>query len=315
MFCRRFLQLMLIILLTEDIARAQEVKSFQANISPEITKSTNARTAGSPLVSMIRLKSGVSLQYAESVNKDGIPVVFLHGFTDSRHSFDYLVPQLSPAIHWVVISQRGHGQSDKPETNYLPEDFAADLYEFLEVRNIKKPIIVGHSMGATIAEAFALRHPEQLSGLVLISAVPGLRSNPVLREFGNQVALLKDPIDHAFASDFQKSTLSLPIPESFLDTVINETLKVPAAVWRSVMKGLIATDYSRQLKKIRVPTLLIYGDNDNFSSLHDQEQLKADIKNSKLLIYSGVGHAIHWEKPLRTASDISSFIKEVTRTK
>jgi non-heme chloroperoxidase len=213
----------------------------------------------------------------------------------------------------IVITQRGHGQSDKPVSGYHPEDFAADLDAFMTAQNLDKAIIVGHSLGSTIAQSFALQYPSRVSGLVLLGTIPYFKTNPALMEFGSQVALLKDPIDHAFASDFQKSTLRLPIPETYLDSVINETLKVPSLVWKAVMNGLSEVYYSKRLKNINAPVLIIFGDKDNFSSLKDQEQFRSSIRGSRLLVYNGVGHAIHWEKPGQTAVDISSFIKNIDK--
>jgi len=305
MYLHRLLKLLIISLISGFQSQAQAIESFEVN---DYSSLHNVSIA-SPSVSKINLETGVTLEYSDIGNPNGTPVIFLHGFTDSRHSFDYLLPNLPKDIRAIVITQRGHGSSDKPQTGYRPEDFAADLNAFMNSRNIRQAVIAGHSMGSTIAQYFAVYYPEKVSGLVLLSTIPDLKKNTVIREFGRQVSLLKDPIDHAFASDFQKSTIHMPIPETFLDTVINETMKVPSNVWQGVMNGLLDVNISRRLRKIKIPTLLMYGEKDNFSSMAGQEKLMAQFKNAQLIAYRGVGHALHWEIPHTAARDIAAFVK------
>ncbi|HTE26603.1 alpha/beta fold hydrolase [Flavitalea sp.] len=314
---RFLLNLIIFSLLADNITNAQEFRSFEISGYPEFNEIIPDRSPFSspaPIVGKIKLHTGVTLEYSESGNPNGKPVIFLHGFTDSRHSFNYLVPKLTGDIRSIVITQRGHGQSDKPVSGYRPENFAADLDAFMTARNLDKAIIVGHSLGSTIAQSFAIQYPSKVRGLVLLGTIPYFKTNPALLEFGSQVALLKDPVDHAFASDFQKSTLHLPIPETYLDSVINETLKVPSLVWKAVLNGLTEVDYSTSLKNINAPVLIIYGDKDNFSSIRDQEKLRSSIRGSHLLVYKGVGHAIHWEDPSQTAIDVSAFVNDIDKT-
>ncbi|RYY22295.1 MAG: alpha/beta hydrolase [Chitinophagaceae bacterium] len=313
---RLLLQVVMIFLAAQTITKAQAVKSFEISGYPELDEiESELSPSSSPanFVGKIRLNNGITLEYAESGNPRGTPVIFLHGFTDSRHSFNYLVPKLTGDIRSIVLTQRGHGQSDKPEAGYKPEDFAADLDAFMTAQNLDKAIIVGHSLGSTVAQCFALNYPSKVTGLALLATVPQFSTNPALVEFGAQVALLKDPVDHAFASDFQKSTIQIPISASYLDSLINETLKVPSLVWKSVISGLLEVDYTPRLKTIKAPALVLYGDKDNFSSVGDQHKFSAAIAGSTLKVYEGVGHAIHWEDPDQTAIDLSAFIKKITQ--
>ncbi|HKZ65974.1 MAG TPA: alpha/beta hydrolase, partial [Chitinophagaceae bacterium] len=80
---------------------------------------------------MINLSTGVQLQYAEQGDANGDPVIFLHGYTDSWHSFEKLLAHLPLSVHAYVLSQRGHGNSAKPGEGYTPSDFAADVAAFM----------------------------------------------------------------------------------------------------------------------------------------------------------------------------------------
>ncbi len=134
------------------------------------------------------------------------------------------------------------------------------------------------------------------------------RTNPVITEFCETVVVgLEDPIDRTIAREFQESTLAGPISAEFLETVIAESLKVPARVWRDLFAGLLEDEHVARLDSIEAPTLLIWGDQDAFLPESDQETLLATIAGSRLETYRGTGHAVHWEEPARFAADLVGF--------
>ncbi|HEU4469780.1 MAG TPA: alpha/beta hydrolase [Flavisolibacter sp.] len=281
---------------------------------PALTPSSNGQSFQSePQVKNIVLPNKVRLEYVEQGQADGIPVIFLHGLTDSWHSYEYVLPHLPANIHAYVLSQRGHGNSDRPLNGYLPYDFSSDLAAFMDTLNIKDAVIVGHSLGGTIAQRFALDHPSKLRALVLAGSFSSYRNRPDMLVFRNLVAELRDPIDPQFAAGFQQSTIGTPIPQAYLDTLVNESLKVPARVWQNVIDGLMEVDYTRDLLAVKKPTLIIWGDLDAFAPLQDQERLQNAIKGSKLLVYKKTGHAVHWEQHKKFAEDLLQFIAKLPR--
>jgi non-heme chloroperoxidase len=263
----------------------------------------------------IVLPDNTRLRYIEQGNKKGIPVIMLHGFTDSWHSYELVVPYLVETAHLYIISQRGHGNSDRPVRGYRPDDFADDIAAFMQQLRIGPAVIVGHSMGATIAQNFAIRYPQLIRGLVLIAGFANFHNNPSLLDFSKVVHGLSDPIDPQFAKDFQQSTLTRPVPPAFFDTVVNESMKVPARVWQQVMSELMKVDYTRQLKSIKKPALIFWGDKDAFALRADQDMLREAIPGSILIIYEGTGHAVHWEEPGHFAWDLASFIHQLSNSK
>jgi len=96
-----------------------------------------------------------------------------------------------------------------------------------------------------------------------------------------------------------------------LDASIGESLKVPAFVWRETLKGILADDFSTELVKITVPTLVIWGDEDTVLTREDQEALTRLINGSRLIVYPGAGHVFYWEEPARVAADLVTFTKEL----
>src|SRR5262245_10463847 len=97
------------------------------------------------------LSTGVRMGYVEQGASDGVPVIFLHGVTDSWHSFEHVLPLLPSSIHAFAVSQRGHGDSSRPATGYRFADMSDDVRAFMDVTGLRTATIVGHSMGASVA--------------------------------------------------------------------------------------------------------------------------------------------------------------------
>jgi len=242
-----------------------------------------------------RLPNGVNLKYAEQGSFAGTPVIFLHGLSDSWHSFESVFKYLPSTIHAYAISQRGHGDSDRPLTGYTPTDFAADIAAFIKLHDLKHAFIVGHSMGSIVAQQFALDYPHLTKGVILIGSSAAFRDNPGMPEFYQQVMAMNDPMDKTFMDEFQKGTLAKPIDPAYYNLLVSEGMKVPVWVFKAAMTGLMSVDYSAQLKKINTPVLIMWGTKDNFCFQDDQEQLVKEIRDVRLLAYEGTGHALHWE--------------------
>jgi pimeloyl-ACP methyl ester carboxylesterase len=263
-----------------------------------------------PRAKFATLSSGVRMEYVEQGSTDGVPVVFLHGVTDSWHSFERVLPLLPPSLHAYAISARGHGDSSRPDRDYLLADMSKDLEAFMDAVGLERAVIVGHSMGAMVAQRFVVDHPERVSRLVLMGAFATLFHDPGLTDFcRSAIAPLADPIDAGFAREWQQSTLARPIPANHLDTIVAETLKVSARVWHAVFEGLLNTpDFSRDLSRVAVPSLIMWGDQDSYTPRENQHRLVSLIPGARLVVYEGAGHGFHWEDPAQFAKDLTAFV-------
>ena len=271
--------------------------------------------AQKPVVKTIDLPGRVRLEYAEQGRPDGVPVIFLHGITDSWHSFESVLAHLPSSVHAFAISQRGHGDSERPMQNYTPKDFADDIAEFINQKKLGKVIIAGHSMGGVNAQQFAIDYPELTSGLIVIDSDPVLKSNPGMPEFLEEVSRIEGMISKKFMDDFQRAALAKPIDSAYFSVLVEEGLKVPPGVFKAALKGILEVDFTNQLKNINVPALIFWGNKDAFCTYRGQELLIDNIKNSKLIVYGNTGHALHWEEPKRFSEDLMNFIDNTIRSK
>ena len=256
------------------------------------------------------LSTDVRMEYVEQGSPGGVPVLFLHGVTDSWHSFERVLALLPPEFHAFALSARGHGDSSKPQTGYRYSDMSRDVAAFLDALELPRAVIVGHSMGTGVAQRFVIDHPDRVCGLVLIGAISSMYQDANIIDFyQSAIAPLTDPIDAGFAREWQLSTLARPMPEAHLDTVVAETQKVPSRVWREAFTGFLETpDFTGELARVNVPTLILWGDQDTYTPRASQDRLCSVIRGARLKVYEGNGHALHWESPVEITGELVAFL-------
>ncbi|MFZ5719432.1 MAG: alpha/beta fold hydrolase [Pseudomonadota bacterium] len=258
----------------------------------------------------ITVSPGVELDVLQSGDPAGVPLLLMHGISDSAPSMRPLMEALPPNIRAIAITHRGHGESSKPIGPYTIDVMADDVEAVLDRLGINRAVVLGHSMSSIVAQRFASTRPDRITGLVLVGGFPGLKGNASIDEFyRTDIAGLQDPIDPAFARAFQESTLSRPVPPAFLDFVSAESCRLPAPAWKALFHDMMSIDTAAELAAIRAPTLLVWGDQDAFVTLADQRRLLAGIAGSALRTFEGVGHAPHWEEPTQAAQAIAVFIQ------
>jgi non-heme chloroperoxidase len=258
----------------------------------------------------VELRNSVTLRYREHGESSGLPLVLLPGLGDSWRSFEPVLEHLPDSIRAFALTLRGHGDATHPEKGYGFQDFAVDLYSFLDALGLRAAVIAAHSASGFYAERFAIDHPEHALGLVLIGTPLTLRNHQGLHDaWDSVISKMADPVDPGFVRETQAGTLVKPVPEDFFETLVAEAMKVPARVWKQAFQHLLEHDLSDEISNIHAPTLIVWGDQDQVVSRIDQDALAAAIRGSRLLVYVGAGHSPHWEEPSRFASDLSTFIE------
>ncbi|MEU8984752.1 alpha/beta hydrolase [Streptomyces sp. NPDC048309] len=262
-------------------------------------------------VKSARVRDGLTLPYAEAGYPGGTPVVFVHGLADSWWSFEPLLRRLPASLHGYALSQRGHGDADRPPDGYTPEDFASDLVAFLDAVGIRRTLLVGSSSGGVAARMVAGSHPDRISGLVLIGVPGTLTDKPAVTGLQERVQGLSDPVPRAFVEELMNGMAAGPVARGLMETMIDEHLKVPAYVWQETLRGLLEADLRATLAGILVPTLLLWGEQDDILPRSDQQTILDAIHGARLLTYEGSGHGLHWEKPDRVVADIAAFAHHI----
>jgi non-heme chloroperoxidase len=250
----------------------------------------------------------VQLPVVAAGDPAGMPVVLLHGLSDSWRSFETVLSHLH-GVRAMAMTLRGHGDAPKPDAGYDAGTLADDVAGVLDDAGVGRAVVVGHSMGTIVGTRLALDHPDRVAGLVLAGGRATF-DGPDMREFLAFLEGVEDPVDRVFLRDFQESTVVRPVPDGLIDIAVAESCKVPARVWRALAAGTLRADHTADLGLVGAPTLLCAGDTDPFVSLEDQRVLLDGIPDARLWTISGGGHAIHWEDPAGFARELLAFIGE-----
>ena len=255
------------------------------------------------------LRDGLELPYVEQGDPDGVPVVLLHAWLDSRRCFDQLLAMLPERIHAFAFDQRGHGDATKPIEGYELRDFSADIGAFMDAVGLHAAVLAGASSGGYVAQRFAVDDPDRTLGLALLGSPRSLRGPRP--PFADVIATLEDPIDTAFVRELNDGMLGREIPDALIEVLCRENLKVPARVWREAFEGLLAAEPPLDTGPISARTLIVWGARDSLLPRTDQEAMAAEVPGARLVIYDGVGHLPVIEAPERVAADLTALCHEV----
>lgn len=156
-----------------------------------------------------------------------------------------------------------------------------------------------------------MSYPRRVSSLVLVG--PQTPVNEAVSGLRDEVLALEDPVPPEFVREFQESTIYQQVPQEFLDTVVSESLKLPARVWRDYMEQAVLSidhDYVLALREIDAPTLILWGENDPLFPREEQERLAAAIPGATLKVYPETGHAVYWDRPEWVVRDLEAFMND-----
>jgi len=204
---------------------------------------TSSQEKGELTSLLLKTKAGLTLNYVQQGDPKGPVIVLLHGAGDSWHSYDRVFPLIPRKYLVYAITLRGHGLSDHPESGFSSADFAGDILDFLEQKQIHHATLVGHSLGSFVAQKVAELDTDHLDRLVLIGSGPGARkttggSEPGAASVMSAFSSLTDPIPYTFARDFQASTIYYPVPAQNFEVWVAEAQRVPASTWHGWHKGI-----------------------------------------------------------------------------
>ncbi len=246
---------------------------------------------------------GCNVHFQDTVKSSRRTVVFLHGAGASHRVWRDQWAGLKGAARLVIPDLPGHAESSGTARESV-EEYAAWLSDFLAELEIRNFVLAGHSMGGAVALAAALAGLRGLDALVLASSGARLRVSPIIFE-GLTNRFLE------FAPEFVDLILAKDAGPDLREELTADVLSMRPSVFLADFRACDAFDVRDRLGRVRVPTLVINGDEDRLTPLKYGEYLATAVPGAVLKIMRGAGHAVMLEKPTEVNNVIASFIQSL----
>ncbi len=197
-------------------------------------------------------------------------------------------------------------------------DLADNAAEFLQAAHAAPAVVVGLSMGGMVAQHLALRHPELVRGLVLVSTTPGGAASTPATERGREALFLSAEIE---AGARARQALALMTadgfperhPEAFEQAERNARLHPQSAEsYKRQFRAVRSHDVSAELGQIHVPTLILHGETDDLIPLPNAQRLADGIPVAQFKTYPQTGHMPQLERPAEFLADLRGFLDRLT---
>ena len=272
-------------------------------------------------MSMITVKDGTQIYYKDW--SSGQPVVFSHGWPLTADAWeDQMVFLASHGFRAIAHDRRGHGRSSQPWNGNEMDTYAGDLAALFEALDLRDAILIGHSTGGGEVARYIGRHGTQrVAKAVLVGAVPPIMlktaANPgglPIDVFDNirkgvledRSQFFKDLTTPFFGANRDGARVTQGMRDSFWMQGMMGGLKNEL----DCIKAFSETDFTEDLKKFDVPTLIIHGDDDQIVPVDASARLSAQlVRNAQLKIYPGGDHGLAATHKDQLNADLLTFAK------
>lgn len=245
--------------------------------------------------------NGIKLYYEERGSGD--PLLLIMGITAHGSVWEQHAAYWEKDFRCIIVDNRGVGRSDKPAGPYTTAQMADDCAGLLDALQLPEVRVVGCSMGSTIAQQLAIRHPAKVKSLVLMctwarcdNTARGVFEHMMhckarLRpeEFSLFIQLL------IYSKSYWDNQLMFSDLEEGRRQAAVEPNPQPLHGLEGQAAACIAHDVLRELGDVRIPALVIGGRDDTFTPVWMAEEVAGALPNADLHLYERSGHAFHWE--------------------
>lgn len=235
----------------------------------------------------------VNVNYIDYGNKEGTPIVLLHGWGQNIEMMKGIGDNFQTTNRIIIIDLPGFGKSEEPKYAWSLDEYVLLLEQFLNKLEVSNPIVIGHSFGGKIGLLYSSKNK--------VSKLVGLAS-PFKQKIKKE----------SMKTKLLKTAKKIPVLnklEGFAKKHIGSTdYRQASDMMRQILVNHVNYDITDKVKKIKCPTLLIWGTMDQAADIEDAYELEKLIDNCGLVTYEGCTHYAYLERFDQTIRVLRSFI-------
>ena len=269
---------------------------------------------------------GLRFHYLDWGNGHLPHLVFLHGFAQQAHSWDFAALSVRDLFHVVSLDLRGHGDSDwSPDGEYRHEEYLADLDTVLEATGIGQVVLCGLSLGGRLAFSYASEHPKVVRGLIVVDAAPAMQAPGARRirrfvEGVDEWDSFEEMVRHVARYTRRRRPL-----EQIRGSLRHSSHRRDDGKWTWKYDPLLRRprpanprsyegDLWETLRAVRCPTLFVRGAQSDIVSQETAERAATELPGAKLEVVESAGHLVPGDNPVGFAHAIRPFLKQFADT-
>lgn len=253
----------------------------------------------------------------EGPRNDPVPIVLLHGTSDSLHTWDGWAAVLREHRRVIRFDLPGFGLTGPdPQADYSIDAYVRFVLAVMDTLGVPSAVIGGNSLGGQIAWQTAYAQPQRVKQLVLVDAA-GYPEPPQDVPLGFRLArswpanqLLEWVLPRGLVQASVRNVFGDPgkVHSDEVDRYYD--MAVRAGNRRALVQRLALSepDVSHRIRSLRLPTLVLWGERDRLIPLQSARRFAQDIPGSRLVVLPGLGHVPQQEDPLRTAAEVQRFL-------
>jgi 2-hydroxy-6-oxonona-2,4-dienedioate hydrolase len=256
------------------------------------------------------LIDGNKIRYLESGDSKNT-LVLVHGLGASAERWNKVIPLFAKYYHVIVPDLIGFGYSDKPMVDYTPEFFSDFLEKFFDSMKIKRPIVIGSSLGGQITAEYASLNSNNIEKLILVSPAGVMKQSTPALDAYIMAALYPNELSAKNAFELMEGSGN-EIDDAIIHGFI-ERMKLPNAklAFMSTVLGLKNSEsIVTKLQTIRTPTLIIWGSADPVIPIQNAESFMSSLYDCRFHKMDGCGHTPYVQDPVTFASIVLEFLSQ-----
>lgn len=237
---------------------------------------------------------GLKINYQVCGPKEGQAIVMLHGWGQNIEMMKMLGDAFNKNYRVLLIDFPGHGKSSEPDCVWQLSDFVELVHTIIQKEKMDNPYLVGHSFGGKVSLLYASKYP--VRKLVLLASP----FRPKITKLSLKTRMLKKAKN---IPGMEK------IAEKMKKHIGSTDYRNASPIMRKILVDHINTDITEEVKKIKCPTLLIWGNNDTEVDIKEAYELEQLIKDAGVVEYEGCTHYAYLEQLPKTVQVLKVFFK------